>query len=159
MSWSLEINNGDLTTPGARLGQVAHGAKLVQDLRCALLERRGNDDMHPTFGSMIDGGRDEFGNEVQSIIGTHQWDFIAMRVEGEVRRICAEHQQRQLDRAKADRLTYGESTLGNDELLIRIGNFSMTQAQDRLLVQITLETGSGSHVLNIPITDTNALSI
>lgn len=159
MSWSLQLRNGDLATSGARLGQVTGGTKLVQDLRCALLERRGTDDMHPTFGSLIDGGRDEFGNEVDSIIGSSNWQRIAMRVEGEIRRICAEHQQRQVDRAQDDRLRFGESTLTNDELLVKVESVQMSQAQDTLWVSVVLSTGAGrTTTIDVPVISDAALA-
>lgn len=158
MSWSLQLRNGDLALGGTRFGQVTGSQKLIQDLRCALLEHRGHDDMHPLFGSMIDGGRNEAGIEVSSIIGTNDWERIAMRVEGEIRRIGAEHQQRQIERAKQDRYRYGESTLENSELLLSVQDVDMIQVQDTLLVKVILETGSGTQtnitipISNIPVT-------
>lgn len=155
MSWSLELRNGDLTISGARLGQTTGSNKLVQDLRCAILEPRGHDDMHPAFGSLIDGGIDEAGREVASIIGTDRWEFAALQIQSEIRRIAALHQARQVERAKADRLTYGESTLTNAELLFQITNIDMVQAQDRLLVTVFVENGQGDEFsLDVPIDET-----
>jgi hypothetical protein len=111
--------------------------------------------MHPTFGSLIDGGIDEAGREVASIIGTDRWEFAALQIQSEIRRITALHQARQVERAKADRLTYGESTLSNAELLFQITNIDMVQAQDRLLVTVALKNGEGSEfALNVPIDET-----
>lgn len=152
MSWSLELRNGDLTISGAQLGQSTGPSKLVQDLRCALLEARGSDDLHPSYGSILDGGRDEFGNDVASIIGTYDWELAAVRVDSEIRRVCAEYQTQQTQRAKNDRYTYGESTLTNDELLLDISSLQMFEAQDKLMVQVTLTTARGEPVqVNIPI--------
>lgn len=152
MSWSLQLRNGDLSLGGTQLATVTGSQKLVQDLRCALLEPRGWDDLHPTYGSLLDGGRDDMGVEVDSIIGTSNWERIALRVEGEIRRICGLQQQAQLARAKADRYTYGESTLAPSELLVRVSNVQMFQAQDNLLVQVTLETGTGDVAqIDIPL--------
>lgn len=155
MSWSLELRNGDLTISGARLGQTTGSNKLVQDLRCAILEPRGHDDMHPSFGSLIDGGIDEAGREVASIIGTDRWEFAALQIQSEIRRIAALHQARQTERAKADRLAYGESTLENAELLYQVSNIDMVQAQDRLLVTVTLQNGRGEQFsFDVPIDET-----
>lgn len=155
MSWSLQLRNGDLALNGTRLGQTTGAEKLVQDLRCALLERRGTDDAHPRFGSLLDGGRGDDGREVASIIGESDWDLIAMRVSGEIRRVAAEHQGRQIDRAKRDRLRYGQSTLINDELLADITSIDMIQAQDRLMVQVTLKTGESREItIDIPVSNT-----
>jgi hypothetical protein len=154
MSWSLKLRNGDLATGGARLGQVTGANKLVQDLRCALLTHRGHNEYHPRYGSIIDGGRTDAGDEAVSIIGSTDWERVALRVEGEIRRISADHQQQQLARAQKDRYTYGESTLSNDELLLEVTDVAMTQAQDALFVQVTLTTGTGKAIpLNIPVTD------
>lgn len=153
MSWSLQLQGGDLVVSGARLGQAFGTQKLVQDLRCAILEHQGSDDMHPDFGSLIDGGTDASGNEVASLIGTSRWDFAALRIESEIRRIVANYQRQQAVRARNDRTTYGESTLTNDELLVEVKKIDMTQALDKLFVQITLDTGVGRNItIDIPVT-------
>lgn len=156
MSWSLQLQNGDLTINGAKLGQAEGIQKLTQDLRCALLESRGNDDMHPTLGSIIDGGINAAGVQVASVIGSNNWEFAALEVENEIRRIASEYQRKQTERAKNDRLTYGESTLSNDELLLQISSIKMTQSIDRLLVNVTLQNGQNrSFNINIPINGSN----
>jgi hypothetical protein len=152
MSWSLQTRGGDLVISGARLGQSFGGQKLVQDLRAALLEHRGNDDMHPSFGSLIDGGIDDSGNEVASLIGTVDWDFAALRIDSEIRRITSDHQRQQAQRARNDRTTYGESTLTNDELLVEVQNVDMTRSLDKLLVQITVSTGTNqTATIDLPL--------
>lgn len=111
--------------------------------------------MHPSFGSLIDGGIDEAGREVASIIGTDRWEFAALQIQSEIRRIAALHQARQTERAKADRLAYGESTLENAELLYQVSNIDMVQAQDRLLVTVTLQNGRGEQFsFDVPIDET-----
>lgn len=152
MSWSLQLRGGDLSIDGATLGRVTGAQKLVQDLRCALLESRGFDDLHPTFGSLIDGGIDEYGNSVQSIIGSIDWEFAALRIQSEIRRVAAEYQKQQTNRARNDRSVLGQSTLTNDELLLDVSNIAMTQAQDRLMVNVTLQTATGQTIpLDIPL--------
>lgn len=154
MSWSLQLRNGDLTVGGARFGQVTGGQKLIQDLRCALLEHKGNDPDHPEWGSVLDGGVDN-GIEIPSLIGSTNWQYIVLAVQSEIRRVAAAHQNRQLARTKQDRYTYGESTLTPDELLVEVESVDCFQAQDTLLVQVTLKTGTGTtSTLNIPIPNT-----
>lgn len=154
MSWSLELRNGDLTVGGARLGQATGPQKLVQDLRCALLEHRGHDEFHPEYGSLIDGGVDEYGVEAPSIIGQDDWSRVTMRVEAEIRRICLSHQQTQVLRAKADRVIYGESTLTNDEVLLAVESVEMQQAEDKLMVRVTLNTGDEQPVIiDVPVAE------
>lgn len=154
MSWSLEIKNGDLALRGASLGQVTGGQKLVQDLRCAILESRGHDDHHPEFGSLIDGGTDESGQDVASVVASSNINYVTMRVQSEIRRIATAQQRRQLARSQADRYTYGSSTLDNGELLVNVAGIEMTQIQDTLLVRVNLQVGNGQTVsLNIPVND------
>lgn len=158
MSWSLQIRNGDLALGGAQFGQVTGQTKLVQDLRCALLESRGHDDMHPLFGSMIDGGYDEFGVYHESLISSTNWQRAALQIESEIRRICLDHQRRQLERARQDRNQYGESTLSPAELLLQVADIDMVQAQDRLLVTVHIVTGNNNTVaINIPVDATGVL--
>lgn len=158
MSWSLQLRNGDLALGGAQLGQVTGQAKLVQDLRCAILEPRGHDDMHVTYGSLIDGGLDDYGVYQESLIGTNNWERAALRIESEIRRICLNHQRLQLERARQDRYTYGESTLNKDELLLQVADIKMQQAQDQLLVTVSIITGAGGVVdINVPIDSTGSL--
>jgi hypothetical protein len=143
MSWSLKLRNGDLVTDGAKLDQVTGASKLVQDLRCAILEKRGTDDLHRDFGSLIDGGYDDKGNWVDSTIGEIDIDFAVLQIESDLRRIMALHQQRQVARSKRDRQTYGQSTLDNDELLYSVEGIGFTQAQDKLMVNVLIQTGTG----------------
>jgi hypothetical protein len=160
MSWSLQLRNGDLALGGASLGTVMGGTKLVQDLRCALMERRGHDDAHPTFGSNIDGGRDEYGNEVPSLIGSSNWNLIALRVQTEINRICAEHQAGQLERSRNDRIHYGRSTLDPSELLVEVSSVDMFQTEDKLLAHVVLSTGNGSTTaIDIPLSNEPAITI
>lgn len=152
MSWSLELRGGDLTIDGAKLGRTTGAQKLVQDLRCALLEPRGFDDFHPTYGSLIDGGIDEYGVTVPGIIGSVDWEFAALRIQSEIRRVATEYQKQQATRARNDRSVLGESTLTNDELLLDISDIQMTQAQDRLMVRVTLRTATGQTIpVDIPL--------
>ena len=143
MSWSLKLRNGDLVTDGAKLDQVTGAAKLVQDLRCAILEKRGTDDLHRDFGSLIDGGYDDKGNWVDSTIGEIDIDFAVLQIESDLRRIMAMHQQKQVARSKRDRQTYGQSTLDNDEHLYAVEGVDFTQAQDKLMVNVLIQTGTG----------------
>lgn len=159
MTWSLRIRNGDLMLSGTEFDQVTGSNKLVQDLRCAILERQGTDDLHPDFGSLIDGGRDSNGNLVNSIIGGQNWNYMALIVESEIRRIASELQDRQVARAQQDRYTYGKATQTSGEVLKQISSVNMVQVQDSLVVQVGLITGSGEDiVLDIPVTNQSIIS-
>lgn len=143
MSWSLRLKNGDLALDGRNIAQVNGAAKLVQDLKCAILEPRGHDVYHPSFGSIIDGGVDQNGVYSPSVIGEHDWAFVALRVESEIRRICSEYQQAQIIRDKDDRLRYGRSTLDLSEVLEAVTGVNILQSQDTMKVEVSIRTASG----------------
>lgn len=151
MSYSLQIQNGDLLIGGATLGVVKGSAKLIQDLRCAILERMGTDDAHPGYGSLIDGGRLN-GQEQPSMIASSDWGRAVTVIESEIRRIATQYQNAQITRLRADKSTYGKPTLTPDELLMGISSIQFFQAQDNLLVKIGLTTGSNNTLnINIPL--------
>lgn len=141
---------------GASLGIVTQQQKLVQDLRCAVLERMGTDQDHPWFGSLIDGGRLN-GVDQESLIGTDNWDTAVLEVESEIRRIVDQYQKQQILRSEQDRTTYGKPTLTPGEILMGLGDIQFFQAQDNLLCRVTLVTGADSDIqINVPL-GTNAL--
>lgn len=146
MSWSLQLHNGDLAVSGAQLGVVTDEVKMTQDLRCALLERMGNDDMHATFGSLIDGGILSDGTVVPSLIGTPGFDHTAARVQSEINRIAGLYQDQQLNRAKSDRIIYSRVSLTPGEVLIAISGVVMSQQDDALIVQVTLTSARGQDI-------------
>lgn len=151
MSWSLQLRNGDLTIGGASFGTVTNQAKLVQDLRCAILERMGTDEDHPWFGSLIDGGRLN-GVEQESLIATTDWNVAALSIEAEIRRLVSQYQTQQINRTQADRTAYGKPTLTPSELLMSVANIEFFQAQDNLLCRVTLVTGAGTEIpINVPL--------
>lgn len=154
MSWSLRIRNGDLALDGQKLSTTTGFTKLVQDLRCALLEPRSHDPYHPEFGSIIDGGYDEFGEYQASMLGETDWDFTALRVETEIRRICSLHQTAQVKRDKEDRTRYGRSTLAPDELISSITDVKILQVQDVMIVNVKVRTATGQvGDINVPIAE------
>lgn len=150
MSWSLQLNNGDLSYGTNGFDTVAGSAKLVQDLRCALLEPMGNDPLHPTLGSVIDGGVDSQGNTVPGVIGAGNNSSSATFVSAEVQRVCRNHQAHQIARNQTDVATYGKSTLTADEALLSVVNVSTQAVEDQLMVIATLRTGVGDLPLIVP---------
>lgn len=159
MSWSLRLKNGDLVLEGQHVAQVSGTAKLVQDLKCAILESRGHDKYHPEFGSIIDGGFNENGVYVPSVIGETDWAFVALRVESEIRRICSEYQRSQIERDKADRLRYGRSTLDLSEVLESVTNVDITQVQDTMRVRVSIRTASGKPAtIDVPVAENTGVA-
>lgn len=143
MSWSFRVTHGDFRLHGSHFGVVTDEQKLTQDLRCALLEKMGSDDLHPEFGSLIDGGRRLDGREVAGVVGESRLDLVVMAIESEVRRIGRDYQGRQLARVKSDRSVYNKSTIRPREALISITNINVEQIQDNLNITVTLQTATG----------------
>lgn len=150
MSWSLKLRGGDLALGGASLGTVENEQKLVQDLRCALLEPRGFDLVNPDFGSTLDGGYVN-GKYVDGVIGDSDIERVRSKIVSEIQRVAQNQQARQVARANADRARYGASTLTANELLKSISNIEIYQIQDTLLVRVTLSLGERETTLDIPI--------
>jgi hypothetical protein len=146
MTWSLRLQNGDLTLGNASYGTVTSEEKLVQDLRCYILEQMGTDDMHPNFGSLLDGGYRSDGSSVKSLIGTPNDAFTQLGVETELRRIIADYQDRQLRRAKDDRIVFGKTTLTKGEVLLAVDEMRVEPTEDKLIVTLTLQTASNTTV-------------
>lgn len=151
MSWSLQIQNGDLSLNGGSYGTVSGSQKLAQDLKCALLERMGTDDAHPNFGSLIDGGVAN-GVEQPSLIATTDWTHAIALIESEIRRIINQYQASQVRRSENDRMTYGKPTLTPDELLVAISSIQFFQVQDALVVKVGIQTGANNTInINLPL--------
>src|SRR4051812_30826669 len=132
MSWSLQIHNGDFVTDGNQISTVIRQAKMLQDLRLWILERMGTDDLHPGYGSLIDGGTRPDGSEAFGVIGESDFDFAILQVEQDLRRIITEYQGRQLSRAKVDRTIYGRGTLTPEEVVIDVPSIDFIQQQDTM---------------------------
>jgi hypothetical protein len=143
MSWSLRLQHGDLALSGASFGTVINEQKLVQDLRCWILEQMGTDSLHPGYGSLIDGGVKSDGTIVDSIIGDSDLDMVLLRVESELQRIVAEYQGQQLSRAKADRLIYNKATLTLREVLLAVTNIQASASGTSLNVVLSIQTAAG----------------
>jgi hypothetical protein len=134
MSWSLRLSNGDFTPSGGSYALARGENKLIQDLRCRILERIGTDPFHPEFGSDIDS---------PSVIG-QTTDFAAIEIESEIRRVITDLQKQQIQRAQVEQLTRGRTTLDKGEVLVSLSNLELTQSLDQILVKITLITGDES---------------
>lgn len=151
MSYSLQLRNGDLVVDRGRLGFVTGPQKLVQDIRCALLERMGTDDLHPEFGSILDGGTVD-GEEVEGIIGETDPQVIRSFVATEVNRIISAYRNAQINRAQTDLITYSKTTLSLGEALSD-AQVNIGMIEDMLVVQIVLIAESGDKkTIAIPYT-------
>jgi hypothetical protein len=140
MTWSLKLENGDLAFNGASLAVVDNENKMIQDLTCQLLERMGHDDMHPEYGSLIDGGETVDGIVYESIVADDDLEMVKMRIQAEIIRIVNDYQGRQLDRAKADKMLYGKQSLTPREIVSSVNAINFVESLDHLIVNISIST-------------------
>jgi hypothetical protein len=141
MSWSLQVNNGDLVLNGAQFGTVTDENKLVQDFRHFILEKMGTDPSYPWYGSLLDGGVKPNGQVVESVIAGTDWGHLKLRIEAEIRRIASLYQNQQVERAKRDRDRYNRSTLSLGEVLAAVNSIDFSQNADALTITIHLQSG------------------
>lgn len=138
------MTHGDFAVEAAHLSTVTAQAKLVQDFRCALLEQMGTDNLHPDFGSLIDGGMTPEGVTSNGVIGETDLGMVSLIIESEINRIARYMQRAQLERAKSDRMTYGRATLVPQEVLLALRGIQMSMTEDRLKVVIGLTSASNA---------------
>lgn len=150
MSWSLTLRHGDFIVEGTHFATVTGSRKLIQDLKCAILERMGTDSLHPSFGSLIDGGRTAEGRQVEGVIGETDLDLVALQIESELTRLIRQHQGVQLARAKQDKLVYGKATLSPGEVLYELVDLAFSPNQDALRVTARLRTAD-NHVFDFDV--------
>jgi hypothetical protein len=141
MSWSLRLENGDLSISGSRIGAVTGKAKLIQDLRNWILEHMGTDDLHPGYGSLLDGGVNPQGVVIQGVIGS-DLDIAEVEIRNEIQRIVSDYQALQLGRAKSDKQTYGRATLTPSEVLLSLDDIDIEQDMDTLKVTLGISTAA-----------------
>lgn len=163
MSWSLQVRRtrdengrlvpgGDLVLNGTSMSTVTNEQKLVQDLSHWILERMGHDPLHPNYGSLLDGGVDQTGKEIESVIGKGNYGLIRMEIEAEIRRIAAAYQRMQIDRATRDRNRYNKSTLTSGEILAAVTSITFAQNADALTVRVTIQSArSNQATLNLAL--------
>lgn len=142
MTWSLKLQNGDLALGGNHLDIVDNEEKMIQDLRCQLLEKMGNDQMHPEYGSLLDGGETPDGIVYSSILADDDLQMAKLRIQSEILRVINDYQNRQLDRAKADKMLYGKQSLTPREIVASVNSINFVENLDRLTVNISLATSA-----------------
>lgn len=148
MTWSFHTKNGDLNLGGTGgFATVTGQQKLVQDLKNWLLEPRGTDPLHPDFGAVLDGGLLPDGSFSDSLIGNELTAEALVLVESEVRRVLASYQQQQLDRLTRENSLYGgKNTFSLGEVLASVNAVSLQQANDTVIVTVTIQTGDGDSI-------------
>lgn len=144
MSWSLMLSGGDLSYSGhGGLATVTGPQKVIQDLRNWLLTPRGVKDLHPDYGSILDGGMVQ-GIRVDSMIGSSMTRQALMDIEVELRRILQEYITQQAARLNNDLVKYGgRNTFANGELVQSVQSVDVTQAGDVVVARILVSTTGG----------------
>jgi hypothetical protein len=126
---------------------VSGQQKLVQDLKCAILEPRGTDPMHPSFGSTLDGGTLPDGSTVGTNIGEAIDRERLMEIESELRRVILDHQAKQIDRLQREALLYGgKNTFTAGELIQSVERIDILPVQDVVIARVFLLTQAGSRI-------------
>lgn len=140
------MKNGDLSVDGSghSLAVVRDEAKLVQDLKTALLTPQGSESTATAYGTLLEGGVSPDGVQNVGFIGKKIDAMLMMEVEEEVRRVLVAHQQTQVSRARNDEATYGRITLSRGEILLAIRDVVVEQTNDVLSINVYMQTGSGT---------------
>ena len=146
MSWSLRIHNGDLDFNGSSFAIVTGPNKLVQDLKCWILEPRGDDPMHPDYGSLLDGGMLLDRTMINSMLGQPISSIALVTIEAELRRILAGYQAQQQDRISRDSVRYGKNTMSPGEILLSIEKIELSPVADTVFASIFIKTASGDSI-------------
>lgn len=148
MTYSFAILGGDLALGGpGGLATVAGTGKLLQDLRCRLLEPVGTDPVNPTYGSTLDGGIDAAGAQIVSNIGSMLAPEVMLEIEAEVIRCLQVQQKEQIARIKREQQDFGGQTyVTSDEILYQIVSVESTQVRDTLIVKVVIGTGGGQTI-------------
>lgn len=145
MSYSLQVRSGDLNPSGGQVATVSGVQKLVQDLRCMLLEPRGTDPLHPEYGSLLNGGIDEIGRTQPGVIGTTISSETMLGIESEIRRVVNQHMIDQQSQLFDEVNSYnGQTTLSNDEIIAAIDGIDATSIGDVVVVSVKLRTADNT---------------
>lgn len=136
MSWSLRLTNGDLNLDSGSYAVVTGPEKLVQDLRCWVLEPQGTDVMHPTYGSIM-----------EDVLGNLFTPEQIMNIEAEIRRIVMAYSAQQQDRRSRDMVVYGgKNTMAPGEICTGISKIIILPDGDTAAVWVYLTTANGDSI-------------
>ena len=143
MSYSLNISRGDLNLGGpSGISTVTGTQKLVQDLKCWLLEPFGTDPLHIAFGSSLVETNPESADQ-DFLIGNVMSQAVAMKIETEILRVLNEYQNQQQAAIDAEMERYGSHTFKPGEILYSVNGVTAYQVYDTLVCKVSITTGSG----------------
>ena len=144
MSKSLSITTGDLSVTGRHYDTVSGKDKLIQDLRCALIEQVGDDPATPEFGSRF---------ETDDYLGQVYSDELAQEAQIDVITILQEYQAAQLAKIQQEVITYnGLNTLSEGEVIETIDSVDSIFSGDTLIIRVQLTTIGGDQIkIDVPV--------
>lgn len=152
MTWSLRLENGDLTKEaGSSLDIIQGPDKVIQDLLCWIKEPYGTDPLNPELGSFIDSGEEGTVLYANGEVGYFSNDYSQL-VVSEIKRIINEYQLRQTTRLRLELQKYnGLYTFSDNELIERFNIFYQNN-YDTVFITIDLEMVSGDlYRLEVPV--------
>lgn len=149
MSKSFTLLNGDLQISGGGYGVVSGKQKLLQDLRCWILEEIGTDPATPSFGSKFLADYDDGG-----FIGGLASQAMTMEIYSEVQDILERYQRLQLSKIQDETARYqGQHTLSPEEIIEEVDSIETTWFGTLILVRVSLFTLAGDLLqLTFPVT-------
>lgn len=127
--YTLQLRNGDFVLGSGGFQTITGASKVVQDLRCALVEPVGNDRFHPGYGSLL-----------QDFIGEPLDEILAFSVQQEVARVVQNYSAVQRDQIEADVLSGLASRYNSADVIANLSDIKSTLVGDRLYVQVALTT-------------------
>lgn len=134
---TLRLDDGDLVIgTDSDYAKVTGPAKMIQDLRCALLEPLGNDRFHPGYGSRL-----------EDFIALSNDEEAAFEVESEVRRVVSNYAAVQRDMVEAETFGGEETTFTTDEIIDSLTGISAKITDETVRVTVGLATAAGNQVL------------
>ena len=144
MSKSFSIVTGDLSVTGRHYDTVSGKDKLIQDLRCLLIERVETDPATPDFGSRF---------ETEDYIGQAYTEILASEARADVQALIQRYQQAQLEKLKQETITYGgRNTFNEGEVIETIDSIQSTFSGTTLLIRVTLTTMAGDTIkIDVPL--------
>lgn len=127
VTFSLAVQNGDLSLLGSQLAIVSGTPKLAQDLQLWILESYGGDRFHPAMGSTL-----------EAYIGSVINPATSVTMQNEVLRVLANYQRVQQLGFTANPQLYSLA-----ELLYSINDVSATISYDTVTAAVSVTSAAG----------------
>lgn len=137
MTYTIALKNGDWDFSTSRHGKVITGRdKLVQCLTQWLLESRGVDRFHPTYGSNI-----------QSMVGIQRTEPNRLSIENEIRQSCNDYMNYISSDFEQDPAKYSK-----DEIIVQVMSVESYYIGEELHATVTVRTLSGEkRTVEVPV--------